>query len=187
MKAKRATCMLLAVLGAAAAILGGCSEPKTAIAQPSSEGELSAASDIPAPSGATILTVKGAISKSNSAKGIRLDMATLEQMPITKATVYEPFLKMKVSFSGVLMDDFVEVVGAKEASKIIMTALDDFQAEIPKAELESSSVLLATREEGKRMKIRAGGPIRIVFLHDEGLGSNTDAWIWSVVRMQVQA
>ena len=186
MKARSMSCKLF-VLGSAIAMLSACgvAEPAPVI-EKKSDGKLSSSDEIPAPKSETILSVTGAVTQSNSAKGIEFDMRTLEQMPITEVTVYEPFLKKDTSFSGIMMDDFVEIVGAENASALLMTALDDFQATLSIPVLTSSTVMLATREEGERMKPRAGGPIRIVFLENEGPGANTDNWIWSVAHMKFE-
>jgi hypothetical protein len=47
-------------------------------------------------------------------------------------------------------------------------------------------VLLATRSGGAAIAISDGGPARIVFLSDDGLGANSDNWIWSVTRIEVK-
>ena len=186
MKARSMSCKIF-ILGSAIAMLGACgvAEPAPLI-EKKSDGKLSSSDEIPAPKSKTILTVAGAVRQSNSAQGIELDMRTLEQLPITETTIYEPFLKKDVTFSGIMMDDFVEVVGGVDADAVVFTALDDFQATLSMPVLRSSTVMLATRQEGEWMKVRAGGPIRIVFLDNEGSGSNTDNWIWSVAHMKFE-
>lgn len=170
----------------AASLLAGCSAEEAPKAASPQDGGIAAGDQIPSPASKTILEITGDITQKNTNEGIRLDMATLEDMPIVEATVYEPFLKADVDFSGVMMDDFVKIIGADpEAGGIRMTALDDFVADIPMSDLTSGTVLLATREDGKPLKVRAGGPARIVFLSDEGTGANTDMWIWSVKHMEV--
>lgn len=176
---------VLAVLFAAS-VLGGCAADAGTEAPKPSSGAVAEGDEIPAPTGKRILRVTGDISQSNHPKGVHLDLATLEDMPTVEATIYEPFLKTDVTFSGVMMEDFLEVVGADpDAGGVHMIALDDFVAELPIADLTSGTVMLATRQDGKPLKLRAGGPSRIVFLNQEGLGSNTDMWIWSVEHMKV--
>lgn len=182
-RAKRVVAVIFA-----ASILSGCAADAGTDAPAPSSGEITTATELPAPTGKTIIKITGEISKSNHDKGIHLDMATLEDMPTVETTLYEPFLKTDVTFSGVMMEDFVKIIGADPgAGGIRMTALDDFVADLPMSDLMSGTVMLATRQDGAPLKLREGGPARILFLNQDGLGSNTDMWIWSVYRMQVHS
>jgi hypothetical protein len=177
---------LLALL-AVATMLAACGQaaatgPETVTA---ADG-LAAGEEIPEPQSKTILTVKGDISESNGADGVSLDLDTIADMPMTEATVFEPFVKTDVTFTGVMLSDLLEIVGANpNAKKIFMKALDDYSVELPIAEAVASSAMLAIEENGKPIKIRHGGPARIVFLTDSKITANTDMWIWSVNRMKV--
>ena len=91
-----------------------------------------------------------------------------------------------MTFDGVLLADLLKVAGAPaSASKVQITALDDYKVEFTMADVRSSQMLLATRAEGKRMPIDKAGPIRIVFPDGSSLGRNPDLWIWSVSAMRV--
>jgi hypothetical protein len=168
-------------------LLGACgagSEPSPMHSK--TKGTLSQRSEIPPPAGKPVLTLKGAVSKINGS-ALALDLATIEEMPTVTATVDEPFLDEKVTFSGVLLEDFMEIVGANPRSeKIAMSALDDYQVELPLSDLNPARVLIATRQEDDRIKIREGGPTRIVFLDQDRLGSNADMWIWSLETMSFE-
>ena len=177
---------LLALL-AVAAMLAACGQaaatgPETVT---TADG-LAAGDEIPEPQSKTIVTVRGDISTSNGADGISLDLDTIADMPMTEATIFEPFVKTDVTFTGVMLSDFLEIVGANpNAKKIFMTALDEYSVEVSIAEAVASSAMLAIEEDGKPIKVRHGGPARIVFLTDTKMAANTDMWIWSVNRMKV--
>jgi hypothetical protein len=49
------------------------------------------------------------------------------------------------------------------ASSVRITALDDYQVDIPFAEIEKWPILLATRMNGEYMSIENSGPTRIIF------------------------
>jgi hypothetical protein len=177
---------LLALL-AVASMLAACGQaaatgPDTVTAP---DG-LAAGDEIPEPQSKTIVTVKGDISKSNGADGISLDIDTIADMPMTEATVFEPFVKTDVTFTGVMLADFLEIVGAHpNATEVFMKALDDYSVKLPIADAVASSAMLAIEENGEPIKIRHGGPARIVFLTDSKMAANTDMWIWSVNRVKV--
>lgn len=177
----RATWMALLT----AALLGACSQPAGPPAAQQNPGS-TADAEIPAAQGKIVLDVWGDISKSNSSRGLKLDLATLESMPMTEATLYEPFVRADVSFTGVLLSDFLETAGSDPgATGIFMKALDDYSVETSIDDALAASAMLATQEEGSAIKLRNGGPVRLVFLEDSGIATNTDMWIWSVNRMKV--
>lgn len=179
---------LSVALLAAATIVAACGEgPADPSTDEMSKGTLTAASTIPRPESKAILTVTGSISKSNSDRGLKLDMDTLDEMPTAEATVFEPFVKHDVTFSGVMLDDLLTIAGAdRNAESLFMTALDDYTVDLATSDLEGARAMLATRENGEPIKLRAGGPVRIVFLTDGVLGSNPDTWIWSVKTIEVR-
>lgn len=183
MRSTRTTRAALVLL--ATGLLGACGQPT----EPSAARQKTdAAADavFPEAQGKVVLDISGEFSKSNSPKGLSLDVATLESLPITEGSLYEPFVKADVSFSGVLLSDLLEAIGTDpEAKGIFMRALDDYSIEISIQEALDASALLATREEGAEIKIRNGGPVRLVFLEESGVAANSDMWIWSVNRMKI--
>lgn len=185
--AMHSTRTYLVALVAVTALLAACGQP--AISQheavTSADG-LAAGDSIPEPGSEPILTIKGAITESNSANGVELDVETLAEMPMTEVDVYEPFIKEDRTFTGVMLDDLLEIVGIESrAGSIFMQALDDYSMELSIADASGASAMVAIEEEGKPIKVRHGGPARIVFLTDGKIAANTDMWIWSVNRMKV--
>lgn len=151
-----------------------------------SAGWLEASKAIPAP-GDTVLDVTGRISRANGKGRLSLDLATLERMPLVGGPVYEPFVKERTNFSGVLLSDLLTAAGADaKATEVFITALDDYTWSLPLHVARSGEVLLATRENGKAIPVEKGGPIRIVFSDDSVAGKNTNAWVWSVRGMEVR-
>ena len=181
------------VAALAVAACGGKEEAAPKAAAPSAstpqvvdDGSLAAGEKISAPEGEVVLTVSGDIGSANKGKELELDLASLEQMRRVRVEAAEPFLKRRVMFEGVLLSDLLAVAGAPDsASKISLTALDDYKVDFTVADVRSSQMLLATKADGKHMPVDRSGPIRIVFPDSSSLGRNPDLWIWSVASMKV--
>jgi len=150
------------------------------------DGTLAAGEQISAPKGDVVLTVSGDIGTANKGRKLELDLASLEKMRRVRLEAAEPFLKRRVVFEGVLLSDLLEVAGVPDsASKVSLTALDDYKVDFTVADVRSSQMLLATKADGKHMEVDHSGPIRIVFPDSSTLGRNPDLWIWSVATMKV--
>jgi hypothetical protein len=150
------------------------------------DGTLAAGEKLPAPKGEVVLTVTGAIGAHNKGRRLELDLASLERMRRVRLEAAEPFLKRRVMFEGVLLSDLLEVAGvADSATRVSLTALDDYKVDFKVADVRSSQMLLATKADGKHMPVDRSGPIRIVFPDSSTLGRNPDLWIWSVSSMKV--
>jgi hypothetical protein len=184
---------LVTALAVAACGGGGEEEtaPRAATPSPSTpqvvdDGSLAVGEKIAAPKGEVVLTVTGDIGAANKGSRLELDLASLEQMRRVRLEAAEPFLKRRVMFEGVLLSDLLAMAGVPDsASKISVTALDDYKVEFKLADVRSSQMLLATRADGKHMPVDRSGPIRIVFPDGSSLGRNPDLWIWSVSSMKV--
>jgi hypothetical protein len=162
------------------------STPNASTPQVVDDGSLAAGQEISAPQGEVVLTVTGDIGTANKGKKLELDLASLEQMRRVRVEAAEPFLKRRVMFEGVLLSDLLAVAGVpSSASKVSMTALDDYKVDFKLDDVRSSQMLLATKADGKHMPVDRSGPIRIVFPDSSSLGRNPDLWIWSVASMKV--
>jgi hypothetical protein len=181
------------VAALAVAACGGKEEAPTQAAAPDpstprvvDDGTLAAGEKISAPKGEVVLTVTGDIGTANKGNRLELDLASLEKMRRVRVEAAEPFLKRRVTFEGVLLADLLEVAGVPDsASKVSLTALDDYKVDFKVSDVRSSQMLLATKADGKHMPVDRSGPIRIVFPDSSTLGRNPDLWIWSVSTMKV--
>ena len=185
---------LVAVVAMGIVVLAGCQRdeqgPQAPAAAPSTQevspGTLAAGAKVSAPKGEVVLTMSGEIGTHNKGKKLALDIASLERMRTVRMQTSEPFLKRRVTFEGVLLSDLLAVAGVQDsASKINMTALDDYKVDFNVADVRSSQMMLATKADGKRMPIDRAGPIRIVFPDTSTLGRNPDLWIWSLSTIRV--
>ena len=186
--------VVVAPVGAlAVAACGGKEEAPTQAAAPDpstprvvDDGTLAAGEKISAPKGEVVLTVTGDNGTANKGSKLELDVASLEKMRQVRVEAAEPFLKRRVTFEGVLLSDLLAVAGAPDsASKVSLTALDDYKVDFKVADVRSSQMLLATKADGKHMPVDRSGPIRIMFPDSSSLGRNPDLWTWSVSSMKV--
>lgn len=185
--------MVALVMALAVAACGGkdkaapqAAAPNASTPQVVDDGSLAAGEKVSAPQGEVVLTLTGDIGTANKGSKLELDLASLEQMRRVRVEAAEPFLKRRVMFEGVLLADLLAVAGVPDsASKISLTALDDYKVDFKVADVRSSQMLLATKADGKHMPVDRSGPIRIVFPDSSSLGRNPDLWIWSVASMKV--
>jgi hypothetical protein len=183
--------MLLAVVGLAACQSGKSDDQRpqpsaTTSPQVVSAGSLVAGEPVARPRGDVVLTMSGQIATYNQGRRLALDLRSLERMRTVRLETTEPFLKRRVKLDGVMLADLLTVAGvSSSASKLHITALDDYKVDFSLDDVRSSQMLLATKADGKRMPIDRAGPIRVVFPDNSSLGRNPDLWIWSVSTMQV--
>ena len=146
--------------------LTACS-PK-AIYENVAEAEIKPGDTIPAPGGEIILTVTGNISASNNGDALELDMATLEKFGLVRYDVNDPWLGENMTYTGILMSDFLKVVGASEtAENVVIAALDGYEVSLTAQEIEQWPILLATQANGAYMTVSENGPTRIIFPFDD--------------------
>lgn len=144
------------------------------------------AKQLPAPKGKPVLRLTGVTKGNAGPHTTKLDFATLDDLGREHVTIYEPFLKRKLSFTGIRMSRLLRLVGLpSSASALYMHALDDYHVNLPVGGVASDG-FLATRVDGQPIRIAKGGPIRLLFTDDDGLGANTDNWIWSMDRVRAR-
>ena len=154
----------------AVAFLAACSNNSTPapIYDIVSAATLKAGEPIPAPTGPVILTVNGKISQKNVGDNLELDMATLEKMGLVKFDATDPFDKTKKVLTGVLVTQFLTMVGAApEATSLHMIATDDYAADFNIVDTKKWPVLLATQADGNYLPLEKGGPTVLVFPFDD--------------------
>ncbi len=169
-----ATAVLLSLMTACG------SAPTASVQSAAGDSSLPMGSTLPAPKGKAILTLSG-VAHPNAGHDLKLDLATLDEMPTVDATVYEPFLKHDVRFEGVLLSDLIGYAGVDGNATMTVTALDDYEVAFPLDQMDETRVLVATRADGAAIDVLDGGPTRFVFLDgSSGLGANSDNWVWSL-------
>jgi hypothetical protein len=138
------------------------------------------------PKGEVILTVTGAITATNTANGLVLDLAQLEALPQHSFTTSTTWTEGKTTFQGVLLKDLIAAIGAK-GKTIDMTALNDYVIEMPFVDVKDDGPLLAYLMDGKTMPLREKGPVWMVFPYDQNPDYRTEETysrsIWQLLRI----
>ena len=143
------------------AACGGTADPGYQIVAPASIGPDEA---IPAPSGEEVLVISGLVAAKNGGNALSFDIPTLERLGLVEYSVQDPWLNETFTYTGVLMSDLLKYAGTfHTAQSVHMVALDDYQVDIPIADINEWPILLATRSNGEYLSVDNYGPIRIIY------------------------
>lgn len=135
--------------------------------------------DPPGPNDA-VLTVAG-----GSAGPTSWTMKQLESLGERTLTIDEPFAKERETFSVVPLSTVLAKAGIASGACINTIALNDYRYRNDAGQFLGSQAAIATRLSGQPIAFDRGGPIRIVFPDGTAMGSNLDAWNWSLSRIEV--
>ena len=144
---------------------------------------------LPAPTGPIILLVSGNIEITNTPEGAAFDREMLYALGKSTVVTMTSWTDGDQIFEGVLARAVMERVGAS-GTTAIASALNDFVAPVPMAEIKKYDVLLATEMNGKQMTVSDKGPIWIVYPrndHPELQDSKfNDRWVWQLKELRVE-
>ena len=117
---------------------------------------------LPSPRDQVIVTVTGAIGRTNAAGRAELDLAMLEGLGLHELTTWTPWTNGETKFAGVLGRRLLSALDA-HGSEVVGTAMNDYKSIIPFDDFDSYDVLLATRMNGTPLRIRDKGPIWVIY------------------------
>lgn len=118
------------------------------------------------PTGKVILTISGKIARHNTSDGrFQFDMDMLDELAQYEFVTHTPWSKGANSYMGPKMSDVLKYVQADQQSELILVALNDYHADFQWS--LAGDAILATRENGKKMRVRKKGPIWVVVPFDE--------------------
>jgi hypothetical protein len=137
------------------------------------------------PQGKPILSVTGAISRTNSTGAALFDLPLLKGLGETTIRTSTPWTKGVVAFTGVSFKDLLAAVGAR-GTEIAAVALNDYSATMTAAELTEAGAILAWAADGKTLSVREKGPLWIIFPFDADKRYATDAY-WSKSVWQIKS
>lgn len=151
------------------------------------------AASLPAPVGPVLLTVTGAIAVGNQEAGqppaARFDRAMIEALPAASLTTPTDWTEGPQRFGGVLLRDLLDRVGAA-GGEIVATAINEYTAAIPRADLDRYPVLLALTRNGAAMPVRDKGPLWIVYPSPDPMpgraGPHNSKMVWQLNRLEVR-
>ena len=166
----------------------------------------STADALPVPSGAVVLTVAGAIGKTNRPafdafedgflgyhekqfeKAAAFDRAMLESLDQQSVTLQAPNWPGPIRFEGPWLADVLEAVDAAGES-VTVVALDGYAVEIGPDELAAQDWLLAIARGGEPLGIGQRGPTWLVYERKDGQAPTHDdeaRWPWSVFYIEIE-
>jgi hypothetical protein len=150
---------------------------------------MAAAGDLPGPAGPVVLTVTGRIANTNADKTAEFDMAMLEALPGRMAKVTTPWAEGVNAFQGPLARAVLEAVGA-QGTKLKVTALNDYSAEVPAEDFIKFDVILALKKNDAYLPVRNQGPIFVIYPFDTNPSLYNEVYfgrsVWQVKSIEVQ-
>ena len=181
----RQTTLFLVALGSLAVAVGACSSSDnssdTTVVTPEETANPYGAGlvDPPQP-GESILTidVRGTVTE--------FSIESLQKLPATTVEVFEPFIKIQSSFTGVSLADLFSAVGIKADDEVSTQALNEYRYVNAAAKFTGSNGLLAYEQNGKLIPMDLGGPVRLIFPDGTALSDVLDAWNWALSSITVK-
>ncbi len=141
------------------------------------------------PKDRVILTVSGAIDKTNHGSTARFDRAMLEAIGVARIRTTSSWTDGVAEFEGVLARDLLRALGTR-GTVVSATALNDYTIKIPVSDFENYDVVLAYRMNQVDLTARDKGPIWIVYprdRHPELMNQKADSkWIWQLVSLEIE-
>jgi hypothetical protein len=121
-----------------------------------------AANGLAPPRHPVVLTVTGAIGITNAPGRADFDLLAIELLGLVGLTTWTPWTEGEIQFGGVWARRLMEAVRAN-GTEVDALALNDYEQTIPLEDFAKYDVLLATRVNGRPMRVRDKGPIWIVY------------------------
>lgn len=143
---------------------------------------------IASPAGPVLLSLTGVVRQPNRGAAADFDMAMLEQLPQHRMATSTPWFRGVAEFTGPLLIDLLAAAGA-QGEKLRMSALNDYQVEIPVDDARRWEVVVARLLDGKPMPVRAKGPLFVIYPFDRHPELRTAVYysrcIWQLRRIDV--
>ena len=115
-----------------------------------------------APKGPVLLSVTGALANTNDAGGASFDLILLAALPQHSFSTKTPWYPQPRKFTGVLVRDLLDAVGAKGGTARAV-ALNDYRADMPTDDLIKHGAMIAYLLDDRPMPVREKGPLVIIF------------------------
>lgn len=122
---------------------------------------------------------------------ILMDRTHLNALGLVEYAVEDPFEQTTNTFRGVLFRDLLELWQVSPDAKMLtITALDDYQVQVPISILKEYPILLAHQQNGEMMTRDYRGPAMLVTPLTQYPSvkelSNQYQWIWQITKIHVE-
>jgi hypothetical protein len=120
---------------------------------------------------------------------MQISVNELREMADSELEIHDPFQRADISVRGIDLITFIEHFAAdhSQANSLKFTASDDYETHI--SHWNSGNWLLVTHENGRSLRLRDHGPIKLV---EKSLGNrnpenlrNFNDWVWMVTQIEV--
>lgn len=132
-----------------------------------------------------ILRVSGDI----AGDAVDFDLDALRDLPQATVATSTVVTDGTHRFTGVLMRDLLDKVGAK-GDHVIATALNDYVVDIPLADIRDYDVIVAYAMDGVPLERSNKGPLWIVYPRDDHMELQDIRydyrWVWQLSGLEVQ-
>lgn len=123
-----------------------------------------------------------------------LNITDLENFhKIESITVHDPYNNnVKTRFYGFYLKDLLTAAAAKEDfSTIMIKAIDGYQVEITKNDIDSAKLFLSYRDDKGYLTVDRMGPVRIIapfegIIHKDLLLKVGVNWVWQVKSIEIK-
>ncbi len=146
------------------------------------------AADLQKPSGDVLLKITGNISNTNSAGEAWFDIDMLKAFGVTEIDTQTPWTDGSAKFSGVLLSDLLNAVGAG-SSGFQAIGLNKYKYDFRDIEHEKYPIIVAWQLNGEMLTIRSLGPLWMMFpfsdypeIDDE---MHRNAAVWQLIELSV--
>ena len=145
------------------------------------------ADEVPRPVGDIILRLSGEITNTNTDDGrLELDLAMLQEMPVTTFKTNTIWLEKAVEFTGVNLKEILDYAGAS-GTLIHAITLNDYKVDIPAGMGDVDAPMVAYHIDGEIMSVREKGPLWVVYPYDQDAKYRTEVIysrsIWQLDRL----
>jgi hypothetical protein len=152
-------------------------------------GHAQAIEPLPVPAGPVLLTLTGAIERTNAPGEARFDRAMLEALGTAVIRTKTVWYDEEKTFEGVLLQKVLDEVGARGAV-LKALGLNDYEVAIPSADAAHYGVVLAMRMDGRMLTARDKGPLWIVYPRDDHAELQDERydqrWVWQLNRLRIE-
>jgi hypothetical protein len=143
--------------------------------------------ELPAPQGDPILTITGAIAKTNVDGSAEFDAVMFAALPRHTITTGTPWYDQPRTFEGPLLRDLLAAIGAS-GTTLRVEALNDYAATLPFGDAVTYNVIVADRIDGKPIPVRERGPLFIIYPFDQVPALKTEQYyqraVWQVKSIE---
>ena len=117
---------------------------------------------------------------------MKFTFTSLRKLGTTKLSVYEPFVKVRQTFTVVSLAKIFKSANILPTANVITDALNDYIYTNTAKNFTDSQGQLAIARFGAPIPYDQGGPIRIIYPDKSTLSSNLPSWNWSLNVIKVK-